>query len=82
MQPADSAESLGMKTGQQRHRDKDKCRRRQGKYAALVIISPRTYPVGMVILPQSLRDQFSSLYCDGCDRLHASPELTLGRCWS
>jgi hypothetical protein len=28
---ADSAESLGMKTGQQRHRDKDKCRRRYGK---------------------------------------------------
>jgi hypothetical protein len=26
-----SAESLGMKTGQQRHRDKDKCRCRQGK---------------------------------------------------
>jgi hypothetical protein len=27
----DSAGILGMKTGQQRHRDKDKCRCRQGK---------------------------------------------------
>jgi hypothetical protein len=39
---ADLAESLGMKTGRQRHRDKDECRRCYGKIGRLVAISPRT----------------------------------------
>jgi hypothetical protein len=65
-----SAESLGMKTVKQRHRDKDKCRCRQGKIGRFAItknISRRHghSPTNRCVIVVCLHMGFHGGICDG-----------------